>query len=313
MSVILNTSLDDEGVVAGHVHPAWAGNLSQEKVYEALKAHDIPENVWPKPPNDHKCLQRALDQLRRRGKDRIEALPGKGWALTVVDPEKLDLENPENDGKGAHTVTFTAKVISEGDSTYVRVTPSDRPDIAAFVRGQFEYERTRFSCAKDFSPWFSNTIIPWCQGVAARARGGSWFVPQGEALNRLRRVQAALNSVSEYTWRSVSLRSGEAIEIPSVHVGGLITIEPRMAELGAIQTLLGNLIEDTDGVCDDIHANLTSGNVGRRSLNAQRKKAWELEGKLQQYSDSLGVDLKDLTARLEEIKCAIGMAEAALG
>jgi len=284
----------------------YAGYLSVDTVQEALKGAGVPENLLPKAPTDHVCLKRAMKNIANSRKCRVESI-GAGWSMSLVDTGKLDLDNPENTGKDAYEVSVTAKVIKAGDFTSVKITPYGHP-AADFIRQEFNRQQGLFKCCEDLSVWLTRTAVPWVAGVPAHSRGGSYYVLRGENLNRMKKLQKAFDSISSFDEKSIRGIDGQYIYVPFVREGVMMTLKPEFAELDAIKIILNSLIEKTDETCDELHEKLMKGNMNRRGLKTQIARAEELEGTLEMFANTLGMDLNDLNSRLTELKTGLGAA-----
>jgi hypothetical protein len=287
-----------------------ADYVVQETLFNALEAQGIPKEVWPHSPTPHVCLGRAVDEAAGR-KDRVESIKD-GWSLTTVHNEKLDLENPDNDGKSAHEVCVTAKVVKTGDVQELRITPTDSPH-AALIRHEYERQQGLFRAAEDLSQWLSRVIIPWVGGVAAKARGGSYYVMKGEGLTNIMKIKKALDSISTFDVKHFPIlnKPGESISLPIVTHGTMLTVKPEFATMDAVRIVINGIIEDTDRLCDDLSEKLTDGDLKAKGLKTQINRAVNLENRLSEYSRVLGTDLSDLNGRLSELKNGLGMALAA--
>lgn len=310
--------INDERVIFVEAKPAgWAGDLPVQELFEALDKYDIPREVWPSLPSDNKCLERALHSLRSRRSLVRPLAKGKGFSLILERVEGLDLETESMEA--SHTVELTCKVEKgEGESakSRIRVTPEHHPAVP-LIKQEFERYRGEseedglFKCSQDLSYWFSQTIVPWCRGVATRARGGSYYIMKGEYLNRMVRVSEALASASSCSTQ-VFMVNGRQINRPKVNLGGRIILKPEVASTAAIEILIDNIINECDKTCDQLHEKLTQGEMGRRALRTQKGVAEDTMIKLKEYEKLLDTNLQDVKDRLEEVSSGLGLAELAL-
>ena len=307
---LVDIDLEHSDVFCALTQFAHAGYIEQQTLTDALTAAGVPSEVHPKPPSDHVCLGRAMKEASGRH-DRVEPIPG-GWVLTIVHQEKLDLEDTDNDGSDAHQVSVTAKVIKVEDRQEVRITPWDSPH-AALIRHEYSFQQGQFRACEDLSRWLSQHIIPWAGGVPSKARGGSYYVAKGQGLTRMKRVKTALDTVSTYTYREFKMLDDDTktFKVPTVTQGTNIMLKPEFMAMDAVRIMLDGIIQETDRVCDELHAKLITGDLGSRGLKSQIKKAEELEDKLNEYQKALGLDLGDLKERNEELKAGLGVALSA--
>lgn len=311
----LNIDINHPDVLCVEARPAgWAGEISVRKLFDALKNNDIPPQVWPSRPTDNKCLERALASLRDR-RSLVRPLPkGRGFSLVLESPDNLDLE--DNHGS-AHTVEITAKVQrGEFDHSVatIKVTPEDHPAVP-LIKAQYEYYRGAggddeglFKCAQDLSHWFSQVIVSWCHGVATRSRGGSYYIMKGVYLDRMIRVQKALEEASVFEDRQIPL-NGQTVTVPRVVQGGRIILKPEVGSAAAVEILVDQLIEECDKTCDDLAAKLSDRKLTVRGLETQKSMADDVREKLSQFEQLLGTQLEDVRARLEEVTAGVTMAE----
>jgi hypothetical protein len=314
---LTNLPLTDPRVAFVEAKPAgWAGDLQIQKLYQALKDHDIPSSVWPQSPSDNKCLERAIHSLRGQRSLVRPLAKGRGWSLILESADNLDLEKLGNDGREAHNVELTCKVErGEFDSALssVRVTPNDHPAVPLIKQ---EFERYRgdtednglFKCSQDLSVWFSQTIVPWCRGVSTRSRGGSYYIMKGTYLDRMMRVTSALAQASDVDAHTLQV-SGKPIQIHKVRLGGRIILKPEIATTTAVEIMIDNIISECDKVCDQLDEDLQGDKLGLRGLASRKSSAEDTLRKLKEYEELLGTNLDDVRSRLEEVKAGLGMAE----
>lgn len=304
---LTDITLDHPDVFCALTQFQHAGYLEQDTLLSALRDRGVPNEYLPKAPSQHVCLGRAVKSVASRN-DRVESIRD-GWVLTQVHHERLDLEDDANDGKNAHEVHVTAKVIKVGEATLIRITPENAPQ-AALIRHEYEYHQGQFKASEDLSQWLSRTILPWTGGVATRSRGGSYYIAKGTGMTRIRNIKEALDSVSSFVerkYRSID-DATKVFTVPTVSQGTGITLKPEFKSLDAVRIMLNGVIEATDAACDELHVQLTKERQGKRGLKAQITKCEDLEGKLAGYSKALGLDLGDMNDRLAELKAGLGMA-----
>lgn len=314
---LTDLDLQDERVAFVEAKPAgWAGDLPIPVLREALRNNDIPEAVWPSPPSDNRCLERALHSLRSQRSLVRPLAKGRGWSLVIENPDDLDREKMGNDGHQAHSVELTCKVErGEFDTALsaVRVTPEDHPAVPlikqefARYRGDTE-EDGLFKCSQDLSVWFSQTIVPWCRGVSTRSRGGSYYIIKGQYLDRMIRVARALAEASQVTYSTVNV-AGKPVRLHKVALGGRIILKPEIATTAAVEIMIDNIISECDKVCDSLDQDLRDEKLGVRGLQSRKGQAEDSLTKLKEYETLLGTNLEDVRTRLEEVQAGIGMAE----
>lgn len=329
---LIDIDLDDDRVQFVEAKPAgWAGHIKVNDLFRALEENDIPPQLWPNLPSDNKCLQRAMEDNRPRGRRHLvrPLKKAKGWSLVIENAEALDLERAEElarvgaeDAIGdSHAVEITGKVMrGEGDGhvSTVQITPPSHPltpmikESFKFFRGTDDFNLGVFKCSEDLSVWFSQTIIPWVSAVSTRSRGGSYYVLKGEPLDRLRRACAALESVSEYTVKEHKLPNGDVLNQTHTVVGGRIILKPEVCTVASVEILLDSVVNNIDKELDKLDEKLRTKDLGTRALSTQMKAVDSLAAMLTQYERVLGVGLDDVRARLAESKAGVGMAQLTL-
>lgn len=313
-----NISLDDERIAWVEAKPVgWAGTVSVDRFHDALRNAGVPEDLWPSEPTPNKCLERAVKDLAEDRRTLVRPLhKSKGWSLVYEDAEELDLENAVlglnsvgTTSKHAHIVSLTARVKKVNDTPYVECTPWNHP-LATKLSQSFSAWRGVFKCSQDLSMWFSQTIVPWCQGVATRARGGSYYIVKGEPLTNMRKIQAALEEVSS-SFESVRYVGNTPIALTTIESGGRVLLKPEVASTVAVEILLENFISECDRVCDDVGAKLEDSTLGHRALNTQAKVANAQADKVKLVERLLDVKLDELRDRLGELESDAGVAALA--
>ena len=303
--------LSDERVAFVEAKPSgWAGTVNVEDFHKALDHAGVPKDKWPSEPTANKCLERAVNAQKHNRRTLIRPLPkGKGWSLVYENAEELNLEdsgNPQNGNRFAHIVNMTCRVKKVNDVEYVEVTPWDHP-FASGVKHEFAQWQDTFKCSQDLSIWFSQTVVPWCNGVATRARGGSYYILKGDALNRMRKVNTALESVSHCYSTPLEV-GGTTINLTRVEQGGRIILKPEVASAAAVEILIDNFVAECDKVCDTVGERIEKGSLGHRALSTQQETATAQVTKLKLFETVLDTKLDELRDRLEETESAAGLA-----
>jgi hypothetical protein len=322
---IFDVDIHDDRVKFIEAKPVgWADYLPVKLFREALLAEGVPPEQLPSAPGDNRCLERAMQDLRST-RNLVRPLPkSRGWSLVIEDANALDLEKREEAERlgteleePAHKVEITAKVEraeDDGQLSTLRITPEDHPAVPLirqtfkFHRGTDDENQGMFKCSMDLSVWFSQTIIPWVNGVATRSRGGSYYVIRGQNLARLEKVCRALENASKYTTQNISLPDGNIIKRTKVTAGGRIILKPELGTAAAIEVLIDSVINECDKVCDDMDEKLRSEKLGVRALTSQVTRAERASEKLKEFEDLLGIGLNDTRARIGEVSAATGMA-----
>lgn len=311
---IEDIDLTDERVAFVEAKPVgWASTVSVESFHAALKAADVPEEKWPSAPTANKCLERAMQSLKDNRRTLIRPLPkSKGWSLVFENGNELELQDHDLGFGGvarkkqAHSVELTCRVKKVNDTSYVECTPWDHPQ-GSLVKEKFAEWQDTFKCSQDLSIWFSQTVVPWCNGVATRARGGSYYILKGESLTRMRKVVTALEDVS-HSYTSPLSVGDSTINITRVEQGGRVILKPEVASQAAVEILIDNFIGECDRVCDTVGDKLTDTNLGHRALSTQTDIATAQVDKLKLFEQALDTRLDDIRDRLEETQSTAGLA-----
>lgn len=303
---IEDISLDDERVAFVEASPhGWAGFVNVEKLHKALENAGIPEKLWPSEPTTSKRLERAMKAQKAKNILIRPLSRGQGWSLVLEDGKELELAGDEKH-KTAHSVELTCRVKKVNDTPYVEAVPWDHPNVAA-IKQDFERFEDVFKCSEDLSIWFSRTIVPWCRGVATRARGGSYYIMKGDSLDRIRKVSAALADVSS-TYDTPIAAGGKTINITKVYEGGRIVLKPEVASAAAVEILVDNFINECEQVSDTISYKAKNGKLGERALHTQKGLCTDQLDKLEAFEELLDTKLDNLTDKLNEAKEEVGMA-----
>lgn len=299
--------LSDDRVAFVEAKPGgWAGTISVEDLHQSLDLAGVPKDKWPSEPTANKCLERAVNGQKHNRRTLIRPLPkGKGWSLVYEDGEELELRDNQMK-QTAHTVDMTCRVKKVNDVEYVEITPWDHP-LASSVKQEFAQWQGTFKCSQDLSIWFSQTVIPWCNGVATRARGGSYYILKGDALSRIRKIDRALERVS-HCYSTPLTVGGTTINITRVEQGGRIILKPEVASAAAVEILIDNFVSECDKVCDTVGERIEKGSLGHRALSTQQNTATAQVTKLKLFEEVLDTKLDELRDRLEETESAAGLA-----
>lgn len=302
--------LNDERVAFVEAKPVgWAKTVSVEAFHTALKDAGVPEDLWPSEPTANRCLERAMNDIKHNRRTLIRPLPkGKGWSLVFEDGDELELDHA-NQQKYAHSVELTCRVKKVGDTPYVDCVPWDHPE-ALTVKAKFEEWQDVFKCSQDLSIWFSQTVVPWCNGVATRARGGSYYILKGASLERMVKVAKAVEAVSD-SYNVPRYVGNATINLTTVERGGRVVLKPEVGSTAAVEILLENFISECDKVCDTVGERIEAKGVGHRALSTQQNIATEQAAKLKLFEEVLDTKLDELRDRLEETQASAGMAALA--
>jgi hypothetical protein len=299
--------LDDERVAFVEAKPDnWSGYVDVQEFYDALKDVGVPEKLWPSKPTANKRLERAMKSQKTSRRVLIRPLSkAKGWSLVLEDSNELELEGQEH-SKTAHNVVLTCRAKKVNDQDYLEITPWDHP-YAMSVKKDFDHFQHLFKCSEDLSHWFSQTIIPWCLGIATRARGGSYYILKGESLDNIMKVTLALNKVSS-TYTTPIVINDAIINVTKVSKGGRIILKPEVASTVAVEILMDNFISECEQVTDMVSEKIKEGKLGYRALSTQKELASDQLSKLGEFEQLLGTKLDDLRDKLNGAKEEAGLA-----
>lgn len=301
------------------LHWRLAGELPQELLNAALKAHGLPDSLHPSIAGDGIVLKRAMGLVKAGNRDLIRSLSRSGgYSLVKENASALDLERQETDDPTApdqpeegeqqqesHKVSLTAKVVKSGDSSTLNISPADHP-LANLLRAEFDRQRGVFECSTDLSVWLTQKIVPYCNGLPARERGGFYYIPAGEDV---RRFTAIANVVEE-----LSLKVGPYNQLVT---GVKFYKTPAIASGDVVEAMLDSLIDECDKVCDSIGERIDEHNSGKKKfrnkgLKAHQEQAKQMGRKVKQYAKLLDTGLDDLHDRINEVTAAVVTAELSL-
>ena len=304
--------LDDDRIAFVEAKAAgWAGTIKCTDLHNALEDAGVPSEVWPSEPSPNKCLERAVKELASDRRTLVRPLKGsKGWTVVIEDAEALDLEVSNLPyTPTAHTLDLTARVKKVYGQHIVEVTPWDHPLVPRIKRHYADW-LGRFKAPHDLSQWFTQTVIPWCSGVATRSRGGSYYVLRGEPLERLEKCVRALHKVSN-TSSTTRTVGGIAVPMTSVMEGGRIVIKPELASTVAVEVLLENFLNECDLVSDNVEKSLSNTNLGHRALKTQAGVAKAQAEKIALVERMLDTQLDDVRNTMLRLESEAGVAALA--
>jgi len=303
----------DKDKLGIQLHWRLASELPQEETDDALIAAGVPKELLPAAPGDGVVLKRAMSVIKGGNRDLIRSLHRSGgYSLVKENAEALDLEKHVDvdaalvDEEKSHQVSLTAKVIKDGDSSRLNLSPADHP-LASLLRAEFDRQRGVYECSTDLSVWLTQKIVPHCNGLAARERGGFYYIPAGEDV---RRFTAIADVVEKLSLKSGAhnrlLRGVKFYKIPAMMSGDVV------------EAMLDSLIDECDKVCDSVAERIDEHNSGKKvfrkkGLKAHQDQAKQMNAKVKKYAALLDTSLDDLHSRIDEVTGAIVTAELSLG
>ncbi len=281
-----------------------AGTLNKDALDQALLTV-LPKKLLPGVSGDTKYLRRAVESVRpSRSSNLVRKLSqGKGFAMVSENREALDLEEAmlgDKDPEDAYEVGFDAKIVTHDDkSTSLKITPSDHP-LAAQVRVQFEAQKGLYHVGTDISQWLTQKIIPYCNGVCGRDRGGFYYIPAGEDVARFEAIASVLRTMSSFDANGRMLNGVKVYTIAAIYSENLA------------EAVVDSLVEETEQLYADVETKMHEGDLGLRGWAGQRKILLNMHTKINKYAELLGVGLEDLTTKLNDLTNGIGCLEASL-
>lgn len=287
------------------VHWRLSGYIEQNVFHAALDAIRLDTKLYPGKSNDTKYLKRAMEQLHNNKRRNLVRRLGDnkaGFSLVQEKAEALDLDNEVDDNSDpidAHEIKLTAKVVTDesGTSNYLKITPENHPDANA-LRTEFERQRTLYHCGTDLSQWLTTKIIPHCNGLSGRDRGGFYYIPAGEDVKRFERILKAIRNVSTYGQGNRLINGFKVYTVPSIKADSVI------------EAVMDSLIEETDRLCDDLDSKITEEKLTHRGWAGQQQRAFEHEKKIKKYAKLLDHEMSDLTGRLTDLQATMGILYA---
>ena len=285
------------------VHWRLAGEIPQQEFDDALQRAGVPQRLLPSPPGDAVVLKRAMVAVKSGNRDLVRALNHKGgFSLVHEDPEALDLEleELENSPKNAHKVALTAKVERRADCVQPVFSPPDHP-LVSLVTAEFNRQRGVYNCSTDLSVWLTQKIIPYCNGLSGRERGGFYYIPEGESVKRFQQMEEIVSSFSLMRQTGSQSKLLNGIKFYKV---------PVMSTPDAVEAIIDSLVDECDKVCDEIGERLDDHHSGKkefrnRGIAKVQTQAKNIKKKVELYSNLLGDSLDDLKDRIDEVSGAI--------
>jgi hypothetical protein len=136
--------------------------------------------------------------------------------------------------------------------------------------------------------------------VNYRERGGVYIIPPGEDIARFEAVANALKEVSVFD------SNGRLLE------GAKIYMLPVVASENLQEAVIDSLMEDLEELANDIMHKVTENKLTLRGWAGQRKEILAMYAKFKKFGEFMGVELTDLTSKLENLENSIGVLEASL-
>lgn len=269
---------DGGETLGGIVWWSLGGNVSLPGLVAAL-AQVGSSAKPPEEPSAIAAVHRAAETVARQVKGRALQLSRGHWA--VVD-RAADEETEGQARKVSFDLLATVAVERPAaDAPYTLVV--DEGPLAADLCATYAMALTVLAPA-DMGDWLCDKLTA-LGAVPLRDRGGVYFVP-ADCTPKFRKVAAALKLCSKH----------------AVHV------VPAMKATDAVEAILSAVEADTRASCDEIAAEMASGKLGKRALEAREEKTVALAARAARYEQILGVSLAGLKASIDEATQAVAVA-----
>tara|TARA_R100001244_G_scaffold129729_2_gene101371 strand:- start:5671 stop:6774 length:1104 start_codon:yes stop_codon:yes gene_type:complete len=325
----------------------WRGYFDMYGLEQELSACGIPAALHPKRVSQSTALKRAMDHAREDKKtDKVVTLSRQqlydiaraenldssrmkcGYSITQTVPEGQDLRSQAREmlGEEVEATSYLLESVSKGaaskatltviaiqkadDELELQFTPTDSI-VRPYIEQKFAFYKGHFKASLDISQWFTQTIIPVVSGTATHAKGGTYFVPKGQGIDTLLRVQNAVHTMSRYKTQTISLGpDSHPIIINRTEVGGHISICPEQPQLASIGCAVSSLLNEVDKETTLLNEAVRDESLGQRAFETRAQRAANLEAKITAYEEAFKADLSDLKQVAEELQIVLGAAAA---
>lgn len=293
--------LDHAAVFGADINVKWKGSEDVDKVRKAFEAHGIDDRFMPEPPTPSIALKRAVQSVFKGHLFNVSSIgKGAGWSVSVKDTDALakhlasglDINAMADASKKAWALKMTCNVVKEGDSTTIRISPPDHP-AAENVRQAYAYHSGRVVFSEDISVLFSVKVLSAAH-VSGRGQGDTWFVLKGDGLELVRKFSEAVRDVSSYN------------DDGSLTNGGKITLLPKIAVSGVLESVIDNMIEDADRAIEKMQGDMDK--MGERALSSRIGETRKIRANLEQWAKLAGRTLPAVTTRLTEVEKELAVA-----
>lgn len=264
----------DSNALGLQVHWRFVGELPQDDVIDALIEAGLPEELLPASPGDGIMLRRAMSAVKK-------GIPKRKTALTAT----------------------VVKSVKEGSRLVC--TPADHPLAEQLIK-EYNHSRTVFECGTDLSVWLTQKIIPYCNGLSGRERGGFYYIPPGEDAQAFGKIVKAIEALSTTEGEHRTLTKGVKFYQPK-----LVMSE----EL--LESMIDALVDECDKMCETIELKVAEYNSSKsardRGVQTLQAMADCMDRKIRMYTTLLGISLDDLHERIKNVSDAVFVTEVAVG
>lgn len=284
-----------------------AGYLEVATVLHAFKEAGIPSELHPTPVGNSTALKRAMEDACVGDKSLRVDSTGKFskvvYSIVRTNKARLDLEQEDNDGLGVSDAYLSARVEANGVGGLCLVIKPDNHEQAAYIRNRFDYHREHFKCSEDLSIFLSQRVFknPVIKATPRPGNaGGFYFVPRGEGLDLLKRIDTCFTALSDYNGRT--FRNGVKLYMV-----------PMLTSIGdVLDAIVDSVIDDAERTMEDLEESFNPEKpLGQRALASKARQAMELEKKLSAFAASMSTGFTDIEERVGELKKRIYLAEMA--
>ncbi len=303
----VHIDVDHPTIGAFGVCSKQAGYLEVTTVLEAFKEAGIPAELHPTPVGNSTALKRAMEDCCVGDKSLRVDSTGKHskvvYSILHTDKSRLDLEQEENDGRGVSDAYCSARVEANGVGGLCLVIKPDNHEQGDYIRRRFDYHREHFKCSEDLSIFLSQRVFKSAL-VKATPRpgnaGGFYFVPRGDGLELLKRIDACFTQLSDYNGRTLTS-------------GVKLYMVPMLTSVGdVLDAIVDSVIDDAERTMSDLEESLNPDKpLGQRALATKARLAMELEKKISSFASSMSTGFSDIEERVVELQKRIYLAEMA--
>lgn len=257
-----------------------SGEVDLEKLAAAWLAAGLDEKLLPKPASPVVALHRAVVELQTRHQ-LVRKIEGEraGWAVVEERQDGNGMEAQLN-----YNVTTRVRLVGDEDAEQLEFLPPDGP-LVGEVRTEYERARRQLS-QQDVSVWLVRRVEE-LRAVALRDTGGIYFVPR-DAVDRWRAMCGALARASQ----------NRVLDLPALR------------DDEAVAFVLDALARESERAATEMEKELETGDLGERALRTRTARCGQMEQKLRQYEDLLGVQLDGMRSRIEQLQARMTAAMA---
>lgn len=250
---------------------------------ETLTGDGFDDSWMPSPPRVETIVKRAAEAMATDPRQLIRALETRGQWEFVTERVDVNKDGEHLEFISNARISVTRDADNKPTISVIAATQHDK-ELAVSIQDRFQYTSSVMNTV-DMSNWLLRAIGR-VSAVSLRDRGGFYFVPQGDCLNMWRKMTVVVEAVSGHQMNSM----------------------PVMASGDATKSILHAVQRESAAQCDDLEEYM-AGELSTRGLNSGVRKMRDLQTKVGQYAEMLGVEQHDLIVRADTLLTAIRDAQ----